>query len=172
MLVGTGPYCYLRDLLLGLLFMYLLAAQMFNRNLIELDALDVFGDFLLDFFGRRVVLKGELTDFVLDIRGSVIRQATTAKDDGTHNVGSPVIVLVPLVSVNGKADLVIALECVDLVAGFGAMEINLVVLGVEEVVDGNGVRVAIVAVDGKDAALAGGEQLARRFIGYGAFFSA
>ena len=57
-------------------------------------------------------------------------------------------------------------------ACFGAMEINLVVLGVEEVVDGNGVRVAIIAVDGKDAALAGGEQLARRLIGNGAFFSA
>lgn len=172
MLVGTGPYRYFQDLLWGLLFMNLLAAKMLNRDLVELDALDVFGDLFFDFFGRRVVLKGELTDFVLDIRGSVIHQATTAKDNGTHNIGSPVIVLVPLVSVNGKADLVIALECVDLVAGFGAMEINLVVLGVEEVVDGNGVRVAIVAVDGKDAALAGGEQLARRLIGNGAFFSA
>ena len=38
-------------------------------------------------------------------------------------------------------------------ASLGAMEINLVVLGVKEVVDGNGVRVAIVAVDGKDRAL-------------------
>ena len=152
--------------------MNLLAAKMLNRDLVELDALDVFGDLFFDFFGRRVVLKGELTDFVLDIRGSVIHQATTAKDNGTHNIGSPIIVLVPLVAVNGKADLVIALECVDLVACFGAMEINLVVLGVEEVVDGNGVRVAIVAVDGKDAALAGGELRARRLIGNGAFFSA
>lgn len=151
--------------------MNLLAAKMLNRNLVELDALDVFGDFLFDFFGRRVVLKGELADFVLDKRGGVIRQATAAKDHGAHNVGSPVAVLVPLVAVNGKADLVIALECVDLVAGLGAMEINLVVLGVKEVVDGNGVRVAIVAVDGKDAALAGGEQLARFLIGDGAFLS-
>ena len=149
----------------------LLTAKMFNRNLVELDALDVFGDFFLDFFGRRVVLKRELADFVLDKRGRFIYQATTTKDNGTHNVGSPVAVLVPLVAVNGKADLVIALECVDLVAGFGAMEIDLVVLGVKEVVDGNGVRVAIVAVDGKDAALAGGEQLARFLVGDGAFLS-
>ena len=56
-------------------------------------------------------------------------------------------------------------------AGFGAMEINLVVLGVKEVVDGNGVRVAIVAVDGKDAALTGGEQLACFLVGDGAFLS-
>ena len=48
--------------------MNLLAAKMLNRNLVELDALDVFGDFLFDFFGRRVVLKGELADFVLDKR--------------------------------------------------------------------------------------------------------
>ena len=151
--------------------MNLLAAKMLNRNLVELDALNVLGDFLFDFLGRRVVLKGELADFVLDKRGGVIRQATTAKDDGAHNVGSPVAVLVPLVSVNGKADLVIALECVDLVASLGAMEINLVVLGVKEVVDGDGVRVAIVAVDGKDAALAGGEQFARFLVGDGAFLS-
>ena len=144
---------------------------MLNRNLVELDALDVFGDFLLDFFGRRVVLKRELADFVLDECRRLINQATTAKDHGTHNVGSPVAVLVPLVTVNGKAGLVIALECVDLVAGFGAMEINLVVLGVEEVVDGNGVRVAIVAVDGKDAALAGSEQFARYLVSDGAFLS-
>lgn len=144
---------------------------MLNRNLVELDALDVLGDFLFDFLGRRVVLKGELADFVLDKRGGVIRQATTAKDDGAHNVGSPVTVLVPLVAVYGKADLVIALECVDLVAGFGAMEIDLVVLGVKEVVDGNGVRVAIVAVDGKDAALSGGEQFARFLVGDSAFLS-
>mgnify|MGYP007055833085 FL=1 len=144
---------------------------MLNRNLVELDALNVLGDFLFDFLGRRVVLKGELADFVLDKRGGVIRQATTAKDDGAHNVGSPVTVLVPLVAVNGKADLVIALECVDLVASLGAMEINLVVLGVEEVVDGNGVRVAIVAVDGKDAALACSEQFARFLVGDGAFLS-
>ncbi len=124
-----------------------------------------------DFFGGRVVLKGELADFVLDKRGGVIRQATTAKDDGAHNVGSPVAVLVRLVAVNGKADLVIALECVDLVASLGAMEINLVALGVKEVVDGDALRVAIVAVDGKDAALAGGEQFARFLIGDGAFLS-
>lgn len=30
MLVGTGPYCYLQDLLLGLLFLNLLAAKMLN----------------------------------------------------------------------------------------------------------------------------------------------
>ena len=105
---------------------------MLNRNLVQLNTLDVLGDFFLDFFGRRVVLKRELADFVLDKRRRLIYQATTAKDHGTHNVGSPVIVLVPLVTVNGKADLVIALECVDLVAGFGAMEIDLVVLGVEK----------------------------------------
>ena len=144
---------------------------MLNRNLVELDALNVLGDFLFDFLGGRVVLKGELADFVFDKRGSVVRQATAAKDHGTHNVGSPVTVLVPLVAVNGKADLVIALECVDLVASLGAMEINLVVLGVKEVVDGNGVRVAIVAVDGKDAALAGSEQFARFLVGDGAFLS-
>ena len=56
-------------------------------------------------------------------------------------------------------------------AGFGAMEINLVVLGVKEVVDGNGIGVAIIAVDGKDAALAGGEQLARFLVSDGAFLS-
>lgn len=56
-------------------------------------------------------------------------------------------------------------------AGLGAMEINLVVLGVKEVVDGNGVRVAIVAVDGKDAALAGSEQFVRFLVGDGAFLS-
>ena len=67
-------------------------------------------DFLFDFLGGRVVLKGELADFVFDKRGSVICQATAAKDHGAHNVGSPVTVLVPLVAVNGKADLVIALE--------------------------------------------------------------
>ena len=83
---------------------------MLNRNLVELDALDVFGDFLFDFLGGRVVLKGELADFVFDKRESVIRQATAAKDHGAHNVGSPIIVLIPLVAVNGKADLVIALE--------------------------------------------------------------
>lgn len=144
---------------------------MLNRNLVELDALNVLGDFLFDFLGRRVVLKGELADFILDKRGGVIRQATAAKDHGAHNVGSPVTVLVPLVAVNGKADLVIALECVDLVASLGAMEINLVVLGVKEVVDGNGVRVAIVAVDGKDTALAGSEQFARLLVSDGAFLS-
>ena len=51
------------------------------------------------------------------------------------------------------------------------MEINLVVLGVKEVVDGNGIGVAIIAVDGKDAALAGGEQLARFLVSDGAFLS-
>lgn len=90
--------------------MNLLAAEMLNRNLVELDALNVLGDFLFDFFGRRVVLKRELADFILDKRGGVIRQATTAKDHGAHYVGSPVTVLVPLVAVNGKADFVIALE--------------------------------------------------------------
>lgn len=51
------------------------AAKMLNRNLVELDALDVFGDFFLDFFfGRRVVLKRELADFVLDKRGRFIYQ--------------------------------------------------------------------------------------------------
>ena len=38
--------------------MNLLAAKMLNRNLVELDALNVLGDFLFDFLGRRVVLKG------------------------------------------------------------------------------------------------------------------
>lgn len=90
--------------------MNLLAAKMFNRNLVELDALYVFGDLLLDFFGRRVVLKRELTDFVLDKRGRFIYQATTTKDNGTHNVGSPVAVLVPHVAVNGKADFIIMPE--------------------------------------------------------------
>ena len=47
-----------------------------------------FGDFLLDFFGGRVVLKRELADFVLDKRGRFIYQATTTKDNGTHNVGA------------------------------------------------------------------------------------
>lgn len=93
-----------------LLFLNLLAVKMLNRNLVELDALNVLGDFLFDFLGGRVVLKGELADFILDKRGGVIRQATAAKDHGAHNVGSPVTVLVPLVAVNGKADLVIALE--------------------------------------------------------------
>ena len=69
----------MRDLLRGLLFLNLLTAEMLNRNLVELDALDVFGDLLFDFFGGRVVLKGELADFVLDKRGGVIRQATAAK---------------------------------------------------------------------------------------------
>ena len=50
----------MQDLFLGLLFLNLLAAKVLNRNLIELDALDVFGDFLLDFFGGRVILKREL----------------------------------------------------------------------------------------------------------------
>lgn len=90
--------------------MNLLAAKMFNRNLVELDALDVFGDLLLDFFGRRVVLKRELADFVLDKRRCLIYQAATAKDHGAHNVRSPVVVLVPLVAVNGKADFVVTLE--------------------------------------------------------------
>ena len=90
--------------------MNLLAAEMLNRNLVELDALNVLGDFLFDLLGRRVVLKGELADFVLDKRGGVIRQATAAKDDGALHVRCPVTVLVPLVAVNGKADLVIALE--------------------------------------------------------------
>lgn len=49
--------------------MNLLAAEMLNRNLVELDALNVLGDFLFDLLGRRVVLKGELADFVLDKRG-------------------------------------------------------------------------------------------------------
>ena len=40
--------------------MNLLAAKMLNRNLVELDALNVLGDFLFDFLGGRVVLKGEL----------------------------------------------------------------------------------------------------------------
>ena len=53
--------------------MNLLAAEMLNRNLVELDALNVLGDFLFDLLGRRVVLKGELADFVLDKRGGVIR---------------------------------------------------------------------------------------------------
>ena len=57
-------------------------------------------------------------------------------------------------------------------AGLGAMEINLVVLGVKGVVDGNGVWVAIVAVNGKDAALAGCQQLARLLVGDGTFLSA
>ena len=117
--------------------MNLLAAKMLNRNLVELDALNVLGDFLFDFFGRRVVLKRELANFILDKRGGVIRQATPAKDYGTHNVGSPVTVLVPLVAVNGKADLVIALECVDLVASLGAMENKILSCSAsKEVVDG------------------------------------
>lgn len=90
--------------------MNLLAAKMLNCNLVELDALNVLGDFLFDFFGRRVVLKRELANYIFDKSRGVIRQATAAKDHGTHNVGSPVTVLVPLVAVNGKADLVIALE--------------------------------------------------------------
>ena len=49
--------------------MNLLAAKMLNRNLVELDALNVLGDFLFDFLGGRVVLKGELADFVFDKRG-------------------------------------------------------------------------------------------------------
>lgn len=56
-------------------------------------------------------------------------------------------------------------------ASFGAMEVNLVVLGVKEVVDGNGIRIAIIAVDGKDTAFSGCEQLACRLIGNRAFLS-
>ena len=95
---------------MGLLFMDLLAAKMLNRNLVELDALDVFGDFLFNFFGRGVVLKRELADFVLDKRRCLIYQTATTKDHGAHNIGSPVIVLVPLVAVNGKADFIITPE--------------------------------------------------------------
>ena len=77
----------------------------------------------------------------------------------------------PMIEFLKTADLSICLLYTSLVAGFGAMEINLVVLGVKEVVDGNGVRVAIVAVDGKDAALAGSEQFARFLVSDGAFLS-
>ena len=144
---------------------------MLNRNLVQLNALDVLGDFLLDFFGRRVVLERELADLVLDKCRSVIRQTATAKDHRAHDVGSPVVVLVPVVAVDGKADLVVTFERVDLVTDLAAMEVNLVVLSIKEVVDGNGVRIAIVAVNGKDAALAGGEQLARCLVGNGALLS-
>lgn len=151
--------------------MNLLAAKVLNRNLVQLNALDVLGDFLLDFLGGGVVLERELTDLILDKCGGVVRQAATAKDNGALHVGRPIVVLVPVVAVDGKTDLVVMLESVDLVARLGAVEVNLVVLSVKEVVDGNGVRVAVIAVDGKDAALSGGEQLARHLVGNGALLS-
>ena len=46
--------------------MNLFAAEMLNRNLVELHTLNVFGDFFLDLFGGGVVLERELTDLVLD----------------------------------------------------------------------------------------------------------
>ena len=57
-------------------------------------------------------------------------------------------------------------------AGLGTMEVNFVVFGIKEIVNGNGIGVAIVAVDGKNAALAIGEQLSRLLIGDGALLPA
>ena len=47
----------------------------------------------------------------------------------------------------------------------GSMKVNFVVLGVKVVVNGNGVRIAGVSVDGKNAALAIDEQLSCLLIG-------
>ena len=43
-----------------LLFLDLLAAEVLDRDLVELDALDVLGDLLVDFLGGGVVLEREL----------------------------------------------------------------------------------------------------------------
>ena len=126
--------------------MNLLTAEMLNRNLVELDTLNVLGDFLFDFFGRRIVLKRELANFILDKRGGVIRQATTAKDYGTHNVGSPVTVLVPLVAVNGKAYLIILFQRVHLLAGLCTVEVDFVVLLIVVIIYRDRKGIAVVAV--------------------------
>ncbi len=52
------------------------------------------------------------------------------------------------------------------------MKVNFVVLGVKVVVNGNGVRIAVVSVDGKTAAFAINEQLSCLLIGDSALLPA
>ena len=148
-----------------LLFLNLLAAKVLNRNFIQLDAPDTLPDFLFDLFGRRIVLEGKLSDFVFDKRRVIVHEAAAAKNHGALNIGCPVVVFVPIVAIDGKADFVAAFECIDLMPRLGSMKVNFVVLGVKVVVNGNGVRIAVVSVDGKNAALAIDEQLSRILIG-------
>lgn len=156
----------------SLLLLDLLAAKVLDRNLIQLDALDALGYLLFDLFGRRIVLEGKLSDFVFDKRRVIVYEAATAKNHGALNIGRPVVVFVPIVAIDGKADFVAAFECIDLMSGFSAVEVNLVMFGVKVVVDGNGVRIAIVSVDGENAAFAIDEQFTRLLIGDGAFLTA
>lgn len=127
-------------------------------------------DLLFGLLGGRVVFEGELADCIFDKCRVIVHEATAAKNHGALNIGCPVVILIPIVAIDGKADFVVSFECVDLVSCLGTMKINFVVLGVKEVIDGNGIGIAIVAVDGKNAALAIGEQLSRLFIGDGALF--
>ncbi len=143
---------------------------MLNRNFIQLDAPYALFDLLFGLLGGRVVFEGELADCIFDKCRVIVHEATAAKNHGALNIGCPVVILIPIVAIDGKADFVVSFECVDLVSCLGTMKINFVVLGVKEVIDGNGIGIAIVAVDGKNAALAIGEQLSRLFIGDGALF--
>ena len=155
-----------------LFFLNLLAAKVLNRNFIQLDAPYALFDLLFGLLGGRVVFEGELADCIFDKCRVIVHEATAAKNHGALNIGCPVVILIPIVAIDGKADSVVSFECVDLVSCLGTMKINFVVLGVKEVIDGNGIGIAIVAVDGKNAALAIGEQLSRLFIGDGALCSA
>ena len=133
-----------------MLFLDLLAGQVFDRDLVELYVLDGFCDFFFHLFPAGIILQAQFPHAGLG-GGCILDQPAAAKDHCALHIGGPIARLKVLIAVNGKADLIVLFQCIHFMSGLCTVKIDLILFLIVEIVDRNGKWIAVIAVDGQHA---------------------